>query len=403
MKSNKKTKKRRTQHYRTRQYKNTYNKTKNKKQYGGNESLINNVNDQLNELNNNIIPNAQMISTSTDESQEPGDGVVDIVNNAGDGKTPIGEAINTTFNSDQTDQPAQPAQSDQLQKYLQYIQNNPNFIQSTLSNIVVKPTAYLINELGSLLNVDMNNPDKLKTQLDEMADSIQDPEERKKVLNYNAQVLAVYLSASKPSIDIISGIFSEEVSVILGDIIYNMSTKIQNIIPGLGLFNDIPQMLMSIVQAATTLAQLTSTGATSTQQNLQELNNSIMNEVDVKNKLVIEQKKQAEILEKQNKLVEFILEKPEIINSYIEYLNKYKNENITINDIIPDSSKITDANLDAKLDANLDSQGNGTSSWEGAGGKRKTHPHTRTAMSNKDYKTLLNAIKESLNDYNKKQ
>jgi hypothetical protein len=200
------------------------------------------------------------------------------------------------------------------------------------------------------------------------------------------------LSASKPSIDIISGIFSEEVSEILGDIIYNMSTKIQNMIPGLGLINDIPQMLMSIVQAATTLAQLTSTGATSTQQNLQELNKSIMNEVDAKNKLAIEQKKQADILEKQNKLVEFILEKPEIINSYIKYLNKYKNEELTVNDIISNSSKITDSNLDANLDLPDTNM---------TGGKKKST--IRTVMSNKNYETLLNAIKESLDDYNKNQ
>jgi len=233
--------------------------------------------------------------------------------------------------------------------------------------------------LGSLLNIEMNNPDKLKTQLDEMANSIQDPVERKKVLNYNAQVLAVYLTASKPSIDIISGIFSQEVSQILSDIIYNMSMSVQNMIPGLGLLNDIPQMLISIVQAMTTLAQLTSTGATSTQQNIQELNKSIMNEVDVKNKLVIEQKKQAEILEKQNNLVEFILEKPEIINSYIQYLNKFKNEKITINDIIPNS------------ETNM------------TGGKIKTQPQTRTTISNKDHDIILNAIKESLSEYNKNQ
>ena len=374
-------KKRRTKFIK--QYKHTY---KNKKQYGGTvTNSINTVNNVANNISNTIQDVQQTVAISTDESQEPGTGVVKVVEKSGDTKTPIGTAIEKTFNSDQSDQPAE---SDQLQKYLQYIQNNPNFIQSTLSNIVVKPTAYLINELASLLNVDMNNPEKLKTQLDEMADSIQDPVERNKVLNYNAQVLAVYLSASKPSIDIISGIFSQEVSEILGDIIYNMSAKIQNMIPGLGLFNDIPQMLMSIVQATTTLAQLTSTGATSTQQNLQELNNSIMNEVDVKNKLVIEQKKQAEILEKQNKLVEFILEKPEIINSYIKYLNKYKNEKITINDIIPTSSKITDSNLDLPH-TNM------------TGGKKKST--TRTTMSNKDYDTLLNAIKESLNDYNKNQ
>jgi hypothetical protein len=153
----------------------------------------------------------------------------------------------------------------------------------------------------------------------------------------------------------------------------------QNMIPGLGLLNDIPQMLISIVQAMTTLAQLTSTGATSTQQNIQELNKSIMNEVDVKNKLVIEQKKQAEILEKQNNLVEFILEKPEIINSYIQYLNKFKNEKITINDIIPNS------------ETNM------------TGGKIKTQLQTRTTISNKDHDIILNAIKESLSEYNKNQ
>jgi hypothetical protein len=398
MKSNKKMKtmkKRRTKL--TNQYKNTYKNTyKNKKQYGG--TVIENINNAVNNASN-AIQTGQMTASATvqEQNQEPGDGVVDIVNNAGDNSTPIGKAINTAFNQDgdTTDESNQSNQSneksEQLQKYLQYIQNNPSFIQSTLSNIVVKPTAYLINELASLLNVDMNNPDKLKTHLDEMADSIQDPVERNKVLNYNAQVLAVYLSASKPSIDIISGIFSQEVSEILGDVIYNMSTTIQNMIPGLSLFNDIPQMLVSIVQATTTLAQLTSTGATSTQENLQQLNKSIMNEVDVKNKLVIEQKKQAEILEKQNKLVEFILEKPEIIDSYIKYLNKFKNEKITINDIIPNSNKIRDSNLDSNLDLPDTNMTGG----------RRNKSTTRRNMD-KEHDNILNAIKESLNEYNKR-
>ena len=410
MKSNKKMKtmkKRRTKF--TNQYKHTYKNTyKNKKQYGGN------VTDTLNTVvnnANNAIQTGQMTASATvqEQNQEPGDGVVGIVNDSGDKSTPIGKAINNTFNegenSDESDQSAQSAQtaqsdqkSEQLAKYLQYIQNNPNFIQSTLSNIVVKPTAYLINELASLLNVDMNNPDKLKTQLDEMADSIQDPVERNKVLNYNAQVLAVYLSASKPSIDIISGIFSQEVSEVLGDIIYNMSARIQNMVPIFAipqLLNEIPLMLMSIVQAATTLAQLTSTGATSTQENLQQLNKSIMNEVDVKNKLIIEQKKQAEILEKQNKLVEFILEKPEIIDSYIKYLNKYKNEEINVNDIIPNSNKITDTNLDSNLDLPDTNM---------TGGKRKISSKTTTTTNmDKTREAILDAIKDSLNDYNKIQ
>jgi hypothetical protein len=418
MKSNKKTKKRRTQHYRTRQYKNTYNKTKNKKQYGGTVSdTVNTVNDVANNINN-AVQTGQMVASATDEeqNQEPGDGVVEVVENSGDKNTPIGKAINDTFNEDgdQPAQPAQPAQSDELQKYLQYIQDHPTFIQSTLSNVVVKPTAYLINELASLLNVDMNNPHKLKTQLDEMADSIQDPDERNKVLNYNAQVLAVYLSASKPSIDIISGIFSQEVSEVLGDITYNAITKLQNMIPIFAipqLLNEIPLMLMSIVQAATTLAQLTSSGATSTQQNLQQLNKSIMNEVDVKNKLVIEQKKQAEILEKQNKLVEFILEKPEIIDHYIEYLNKYKNEKLTVNDIIPNSSNITDPDLDANLDLPSESElkqpsetnQNQNQNQNMTGGKTTKPKITNRINMDKEHDNLLYAIKESLNEYNKKQ
>jgi len=384
----------------TNQYKKTYKSTyKNKKQYGGN------VADTVSELvynADNAIQTGQITASATvqEQNQEPGDGVVDIVNNAGDNNTEYGKAINTAFNQDgdTTDQSNQTNQSneksEQLQKYLQYIQNNPSFIQSTLSNIVVKPVAYLINDLASLLNLDMNNPDKLKTHLDEIADSIQDPVERNKVLNYNAQVLAVYLSASKPSIDIISGIFSQEVSEVLGDIIYNMSAKIQNMVPIFAipqLLNEIPLMLMSIVQAATTLAQLTSTGATSTQENLQQLNKSIMNEVDVKNKLLIEQKKQAEILEKQNKLVEFILEKPEIIDSYIKYLNKYKNEKFTINDIIPNSNKITDSNLDSNLDLP------GTNM---TGGRR--NKSTTITNMDKEHENILNAIKESLNDYNKR-
>jgi hypothetical protein len=289
----------------------------------------------------------------------------------------MGKIINKGLDPDSQDQTQeQPDQSDekskQLASYLQYIEEHPNFVQSALSNILVKPTAYIINDLGSLLNVDMNNPQKLKTQLDEMADSIQDPVERNKMLNYNAQVLAVYLSASKPSIDIISGIFSQEVSEILGDVIYNMSMTVQNMIPGLSLLNDIPQMLVSIVQATTTLAQLTSTGVSSTQQNLQQLNKSIMNEVDSKNKLIIEQKKQADILEKQNKLVEFILEKPEIIDSYIKYLNKTKNQNLDLDDIIPSSN----------------------TNMRGGGRKNRVN-------LDKERENILNAIKDSLNDYTK--
>jgi hypothetical protein len=304
---------------------------------------------------------------------------------------------NETNNPDQTNQSNQ--KSKQFNEYLAYIQKNPNFIQSTLSTILVKPTAYVINELGNLLNVDMNDPEKFKTQWDEMnenANMIDDPIQRNKVLNYNAQVLAVYLSASKPSIDIISGIFSQEVSEVLGDIIYNISAKIQNMIPIFAiprLFNDIPLMIMSIVQAGTTLAQLANTGAISTQENLKKLNNSIISEVDVKNKLITEQAKQADILEKQNKLVEFILEKPEIIDSYIQYLNKYKNENIDIENIIPGST--TYANQ----------QSNNTDTIGMTGGR--TNKQTKTTKTNnnmdKVQESILDAIKESLNDYNKMQ
>lgn len=379
MKSNKKTMKK----MRIKLNKNTYkknNRTKHKKQHGGGDitKTINTIKNQADNLNY-AVQDAQMITSSTvpQSNQDSSDGVKSVIVDSGDANTTMGNIIEKGLGSDSQDQSEeQPDQSDekskQLQSYLNYIQQNPNFVQSVLSNILVKPTAYIINDLGSLLNIEMNNPEKLKTQLDEMADSIQDPVERNKILNYNAQVLAVYLSASKPSIDIISGIFSQEVSEILGDIIYNMSTTVQNMIPGLSLFNDIPQMLVSIVQATTTLAQLTSTGATSTQQNLQQLNKSIMNEVDSKNKLVIEQKKQADILEKQNKLVEFILEKPKIIDSYIKYLNKTKNENLDINDIIPPS------------DPNMMT-----------GGRRKIR-----ANLDKERETILNAIKESLNDYN---
>jgi len=379
--------------------KSSKNLYKNRKQYGGS------VTDAFNTLNT-AIQNGQQVAMSTDEeqNQEPGDGVVKVVNDAGDKNTPIGKAINNTFNqddnSDQTGQSGQSGQqnqqSDQLQKYLAYIKQHPYFIQSAISNIMIKPTAYLINELASLLNLDMNNPQKLKTHLDEIANSIEDPVKRAKVLNYNAQVLAVYLSASKPSIDIISGIFSQEVSEILGNLIYNISSRIQNMIPGLNFFNDIFLMISSIAQATATLSQLTSTGAISTQENLQNLNKSIMNEVDVKNKLAIEQKKQANILEKQNKLVAFILANPKIINSYIEYLNKYKNEKLTVNDIIPNSNKITDPNLDPNLDLPQDSK-------IIVGGKKKnTRIINESNMDNtRDY--ILNAIKESLNDYNRIQ
>jgi len=410
MKSNKKTKKRKTQHYKTRQYKNTNNKTKNKKQYGGTGTgtladTINTVNNVANDIDNRL-QQGQNAASSTDSSQEPGDGVPGIIKDAGDENSGMGEIVYDALNQDsqspQSENPEQSAKkSEQLQKYLQYIQNNPNFIQSAFSNILVKPAAHVINELGSLLNITMNNPQHFQTQLDEMADSIQDEKQREKVLNYNAQILAVYLSASKPSVDIISGIFAEEFSEMAGDIIYNMSTKIQNMIPIFAIPQLFNEMLMSISQLMTTLSQLTSTGFSSIDENLQQFNRSIMNETNVKNKLIAEQKIQADILEKQNKLVNFILENPKVINFYIQYLNEYQDKDITINDIIPNSSEITDPNLEPNLDLNLDSQGNNTSSWAGAGGKRKTN--TRTPPTNKDYETILNAIRESLNDYNKNQ
>jgi len=350
-------------------------------------SIINKINDDANKLNQ-LLNDGQQTAYSIDpqQNQDPSDGVEGIITESGDDKDGLGKDIKKGLDPDgtadetsdeTTEQSGQSSEkSEQLQKYLQYIQNNPNFIQSALSNVIVKPTAYLINDLASLLNIEMNNPEKLKLQLDEMADSIQDPDERNKILNYNAQVLAVYLSASKPSIDIITGIFSQEVSEILGDIIYNISTTIQNMIPGMSLLNDIPQMLTSIVQAMTTLAQLTNTGASSTQQNIQQLNKSIMNDVNTKNKLIIEQKKQAEILEKQNKLVKFILEKPEIINFYVKYLNKYKNENIDLNDIISNSTSNT------------------TSTTNMTGGRKE-----KIVNLDKQRENILNAIKESLHNY----
>ena len=380
----------------TNKNKNTYKTAYKKiKQHGG--DFVNSI-DNL----NNTLQRGQTVAGSTiaQQNQDTSDGLGNIVDGAGDDNTTMGKIIKTGLDpdgsQDETNNP-DPNQSNQKSKqfneYLAYIQKNPNFIQSTLSTILVKPTAYVINELGSLLNVDMNDPEKFKTQWDEMnqnANMIDDPIQRNKVLNYNAQVLAVYLTASKPSIDIISGIFSQEVSEVLGDIIYNISAKIQNMIPIFAvprLFNDIPLMIMSIVQAGTTLAQLANTGAISTQENLKKLNNSIISEVDVKNKLIIEQAKQAEILEKQNKLVEFILEKPEIIDSYIEYLNKYKNENIDIKNIIPESSR----------DANQESNPTETIGMTG-GNSTKTNK-----INNMDelQESILNAIKESLNDYNK--
>ena len=377
------------------------------KQYGG--TAI----DTINNLNNTLLTGQTVASsTNAQQNQDPSDGIDIVVKNAGDDNTSMGKIIkngldpdgsqdetNETNETNETDPNQTNQKSKQFNEYLAYIQKNPNFIQSTLSTILVKPTAYVINELGSLLNVDMNDPEKFKTQWDEMnqnANMIDDPIQRNKVLNYNAQVLAVYLTASKPSIDIISGIFSQEVSEVLGDIIYNMSTKIQNMIPIFAiprLFNDIPLMIMSIVQAGTTLAQLANTGAVSTQENLQKLNNSIMNEVDVKNKLIIEQTKQAEILEKQNKLVEFILEKPEIIDSYIQYLNKYKNENIDIKNVIPESTTGTNQESNQEL--------NNTDTIRMSGGNS-----TRTNKKNnmeKVHESILYAIKESLNDYNKMQ
>ena len=390
----------------TNKNKNTYKNThKKSKQQGGTViDTINQVNDAV-QRGQNVAG-----SINAQQNQDQSDGVNIVVKNAGDDNTSMGKIIKTGLDPDgsqddpndpnETNNPDQSSQkSDQFNKYLAYIQRNPNFIQSTLSTILVKPTAYVINELGNLLNVDMNDPEKFKTQWDEMnqnANMIEDPIQRNKVLNYNAQVLAVYLTASKPSIDIISGIFSQEVSEVLGDIIYNMSNKIQNMIPIFAiprLFNDIPLMIMSIVQAGTTLAQLANTGAISTQENLQKLNNSIMNEVDVKNKLIIEQTKQAEILEKQNKLVEFILEKPEIIDSYIQYLNKYKNENIDIKNVIPESTTGTNQESNQEL--------NNTDTIRMSGGNS-----TRTNKKNnmeKVHESILYAIKESLNDYNKMQ
>jgi hypothetical protein len=389
----------------TNTYKNTNTNTYKKiKQHGG--TAI----DTINQFNDAVQTGQSVVDSTTPRmNQDPSNGIGDIVEKVGDDNTTMGRIIETGLDPDsnqrETNDP-DPNQTNQKSKqfneYLAYIQKNPNFIQSTLSTILVKPTAYVINELGNLLNVDMNDPEKFKTQWDEMnqnANMIDDPIQRNKVLNYNAQVLAVYLTASKPSIDIISGIFSQEVSEVLGDIIYNMSLKIQNMIPIFAiprLFNDIPLMIMSIVQAGTTLAQLANTGAVSTQENLQKLNNSIMNEVDVKNKLIIEQTKQAEILEKQNKLVEFILEKPEIIDSYIQYLNKYKNENIDIKNIIPESTTGTNQQSNQ--------QSNNTDTIGMTGGKtNKTNKPITTNNMDKVHESILYAIKESLNDYNKMQ
>ena len=386
----------------TNKNKNTYKKTK---QHGG--TAI----DTINQFNDALLTGQTVASsTNAQQNQDPTNGLGDIVKKAGVNDTTMGKIIETGLDPDGSqNEPNDPDQSNesnqksqQFNEYLAYIQKNPNFIQSTLSTILVKPTAYVINELGNLLNVDMNDPEKFKTQWDEMnqnANMIDDPIQRNKVLNYNAQVLAVYLTASKPSIDIISGIFSQEVSEVLGDIIYNISAKIQNMIPIFAiprLFNDIPLMIMSIVQAGTTLAQLANTGAISTQENLQKLNNSIISEVDVKNKLISEQAKQAEILEKQNKLVEFILKKPEIIDSYIQYLNKYKNENIDIENIIPGSN--TYANQQ------YNQQSNNTETIGMTGGR--TNKQTKTTEinnMNKVQESILDAIKESLNDYNKMQ
>ena len=351
------------------------------KQHGG----ISGVNAAENAAENiiNAYQQGQMIASSTDQemNQLPGDGVADVINNAGDNNTDLGSSINNVYSDgsygSSTQQTQPNSTAEKLQKYLQYIRNHPSFIQSMLLNLVVKPAAVLIDEVGKLLNMDMNNPEKVKLELDEMANSIQDPEERNKILNYNAQVLAVYLTASKPSIDIVSGIFSQEITEIMSDFIYNMYNEltgsIQKMVPILALpsviFNDIPLMLISIIQAMTTITQLAANGYVSTQESVQRINKSIMKKADANMNLAIEEQKKADILEKQNKLVQFILEKPEIIDSYVKYLNKVKQNNTT--------------------------EVNGMNNNNMVGGNKKY----TSSQVNKE--RLLNEIKKSLQEYNR--
>lgn len=99
---------------------------------------------------------------------------------------------------------------------------NP-FKISSLWDLAVQPITIILSELYNILKTgSIKNPNELKTKLDNLANSIEDPDVKNMVLNYNSQIMYIYLNDINPSVNILSNVFSKPISKVLDNIIRNM-------------------------------------------------------------------------------------------------------------------------------------------------------------------------------------
>jgi len=100
--------------------------------------------------------------------------------------------------------------------------DNP-FKLITLWNLAVQPIPKIIAELYNILKTgNIKNPDEVRAKLDKMANEIKDPDVKNQVLNYNSEIMNVYLNSIAPSINIISNILSQSVTDTIINVINNL-------------------------------------------------------------------------------------------------------------------------------------------------------------------------------------
>ena len=104
---------------------------------------------------------------------------------------------------------------------LYQIHGNP-FKLNTLWDLAVQPITKIISELYVILKTgSITNPNELQAKLDTMANEIEDPDVKSLVLNYNSQIMNVYLNSINPSINIINKTSSLPISEIITNLIKN--------------------------------------------------------------------------------------------------------------------------------------------------------------------------------------
>jgi hypothetical protein len=94
---------------------------------------------------------------------------------------------------------------------------------NSLWDLAVQPITNILSELYNILKTGkIENPNELKTKLDNMANLIEDTDVKNLVLNYNSEIMNVYLNQIGPSIQIVKNLFSTPINHALRNLLTNM-------------------------------------------------------------------------------------------------------------------------------------------------------------------------------------